>query len=110
DRDEAAAEKAAEQERDDHELPVLNAAIRLAVRSLFDEDAEAEQIAAYVATMAGAVEIDQDVAVALIRTQLGEQDLLDGFAAQDVTDTTWSMLGYLCEQQLGRDESLELMA
>jgi hypothetical protein len=109
-RDEDAAEKAAEQPRDDNESPVLAAAIRLAVRSLFDEDTPADDIATYVSTMARDVELNQDIAEALIRAQLGAEHVLDAFPPQEVTDTTWSMLGYLCEQQLGREGSLELMA
>jgi hypothetical protein len=27
-----------------------------------------------------------------------------------VIDTTWSVFGYLCEQRLGREDSLELIA
>lgn len=118
--DEAAAEQVAEEStegepateeaQDDKESPVLAAAIRLAVRSLFDEDTTAESMDEYVATMSREVGVNADIAEALIRTQLGEKDLLDGFPPQDVIDTTWSVLGYLCERQLGRDDSLLLMA
>lgn len=108
--DEEAAERAAERPPDEHDSPVLDAAVRLAVRSLFDEDTPPESIAGFVAAMAQDVELDPAVAEALIRTQLGEPGLLDGLPPQEVTDTTWSMLGYLCERQLGPEDSLELMA
>lgn len=108
--DEEAAEKAAAQPPDHNESPVLEAAIRLAVLSLFDEDTPAEPVGQFVSEMARDVEVDQAVAVALIRAQLGGQEALAEFPAQEVTDTTWSMLGYLCERQLGREGSLELMA
>jgi hypothetical protein len=67
-------------------------------------------VADFVSAMARDVELDQDIAAALIRAQLGQEDRLETFAPQEVTDTTWSMLGYLCERQLGREGSLELMA
>ena len=104
------AEEAAGQPAQEHDGPVLSAALRLAVRSLFDEDTPAESVAAFVSGIAPDVEVDPAVAEALIRTQLGEDHLLDGVAAQEVSDTTWSMLGYLCERQLGPEESLQLMA
>ncbi|UWP79570.1 hypothetical protein [Dactylosporangium fulvum] len=108
--DEEAAERAAELPPEQHDSSVLEAAIRLAVRSLFDEDTPPESIAGFVSAMAQDVEIDPAAAEALIRTQLGEDDLLEGFPPEHVTDTTWSMLGYLCERQLGREDSLELVA
>ncbi len=108
--DQDAAEQVAEEPEDEKEPLVLAAAIRLAVRSLFDEDTPPDAIADYVAVMARDVEVDQDAAVALIRAQLGEEPLLEGFAPQVVIDTTWSVFGYLCEQRLGREDSLELIA
>jgi len=108
--DQEAAEQAAEEPQDDKESPVLAAAIRLAVRSLFDEDTPDSSMAEYVSTMAGEIGINPNIAEALIRTQLGEDDLLEAFPPQDVIDTTWSLLGYLCERQLGRDDSIHLMA
>ncbi|WP_433061465.1 hypothetical protein [Dactylosporangium sp. CS-033363] len=107
--DEDAAARAAEAPPDEHDTPVLAAAIRLAVRSLFDEDTPPEAIADFVATMAQDVEIDPAVAEALLRTQLGEEGLVDGFGQQDVSDATWTMLGYLCERRLGPEDSLELV-
>jgi hypothetical protein len=104
------AERVAEEPQDDKESPVLAAAIRLAVRSLFDEDTTAESMDEYLSTMARDVGVNPDIAQALIRTQLGDEHLLDAFPPQDVIDTTWSVLGYLCERQLGRDDSLLLMA
>jgi hypothetical protein len=115
--DEAAAEQVAEEPgddggmpSDDRESPVLAAAIRLAVRSLFDEDTTAASMDEFVSSMARELTVNPDIAEALILTQLGEENLLDRFPAQDVIDTTWSVLGYLCERQLGRDDSLLLMA
>jgi hypothetical protein len=108
--DEEAAERAAELPPDEHDTPVLAAAIRLAVRSLFDEDTPPEAVAEFVAAMVQDVEIDPAVGEALLRTQLGEEGLLEPFPAQDVSDATWSMLGYLCERRLGREDSLELVA
>jgi hypothetical protein len=108
--DQDAAEQVAHEPQDDKEPLVLAAAIRLAVRSLFDEDTPPDAIADYVAVMARDVEVDQDAAVALIRAQLGEEHLLEAFPPQEVIDTTWSVFGYLCEQRLGRDDSLELIA
>ncbi len=112
--DEDAAEQVAEEPRDDRDPLVLAAAIRLAVRSLFDEDTPPEAIAEAVAVMARDVEVDQDAAVALIQAQLGPQDPqtdpLAAFPPQVVIDTTWSVFGYLCEQRLGREDSLELIA
>ncbi|MEU7874467.1 hypothetical protein [Dactylosporangium sp. NPDC049140] len=108
--DEDAAERAAELPPDEHDTPVLAAAIRLAVHSLFDEDTPPESVAEFVATIAQDVEIDPAVGEALLRTQLGEEGLLEPFAPQDVSDATWSMLGYLCEHRLGREDSLELVA
>lgn len=108
--DQDAAEQVADEPQDDKEPLVLAAAIRLAVRSLFDEDTPPDAIAEYVAVMARDVEVDQDAAVALIRAQLGEEPLLEAFPPQVVIDTTWSVFGYLCEQRLGREDSLELMA
>ncbi|MET7394321.1 hypothetical protein ABZS66_12585 [Dactylosporangium sp. NPDC005572] len=103
------AERAAGQPPEPHDTPVLDAAIRLAVRSLFDEDTPPEDVAAFVASTAQDVDLDPAAAEALIRTQLGEEGLLDGFPPQVVTDTTWSMLGYLCDRQLGREDSLQLV-
>jgi hypothetical protein len=108
------AEQPADEPQDDKEPLVLAAAIRLAVRSLFDEDTPVDAIADDVALMARDVEVDQKAAVALIRAQLGPEDLqehlLDAFPPQVVIDTTWSVFGYLCEQRLGREDSLELIA
>ncbi|MEV0560617.1 hypothetical protein [Dactylosporangium sp. NPDC050588] len=113
--DHDAAEQVADesQEHDRHadkDPEVLAAAIRLAVCSLFDEDTPPGAIADYVAVMARDVEVDQDAAVALIRAQLGHEDELAAFPEQVVIDTTWSVFGYLCEQRLGREDSLELIA
>ena len=112
--DQDAAEQVAEEPRDDKDPLVLAAAIRLAVRSLFDEDTPPEAIAEAVAVMARDVEVDQDAAVALIQAQLGPEDPpadpLAAFPPQVVIDTTWSVFGYLCEQRLGREDSLELIA
>jgi hypothetical protein len=112
--DQDAAEQVVEEPQDDKEPLVLAAAIRLAVRSLFDEDTPPDAIAEDVAAMARDIEVDQDAAVALIRTQLtpeGQQeDLLEPFPPQVVIDTTWSVFGYLCEQRLGREDSMELIA
>jgi hypothetical protein len=114
--DEAAdgAEQAADEPQDDKEPMVLAAAIRLAVRSLFDEDTPTEAIAEDVAVMARDIEVDQDAAVALIRAHLGPEDqraqVLSAFPPQVMIDTTWSVFGYLCEQRLGREDSLELIA
>lgn len=103
---------AADEPQGDKEPLVLAAAIRLAVRSLFDEDTPPDAIADYVAVMARDVEVDQDAAVAVIRAQLSDDDegLVEQFAPQVVIDTTWSVFGYLCEQRLGREDSLELIA
>jgi len=79
--DQAAAERAAERPPDEHDPEVLSAAIRLAVHSLFDEDTEPDGIAEFVAAMGQDVEVDRAVAVALIRAQLGEPQLLDAFPA-----------------------------
>ncbi|MFC5008104.1 hypothetical protein ACFPIJ_61115 [Dactylosporangium cerinum] len=107
-------EQAADEPQDDKEPLVLAAAIRLAVRSLFDEDTPAEAIAEDVALMARDVEVDQEAAVAVIRAHLGPDDalerLLTPFPPQVVIDTTWTVFGYLCEQRLGREDSLELIA
>jgi hypothetical protein len=109
--DQDAAEQVADEPRADEKEPqVLAAAIRLAVRSLFDEETPTEEIADYVAVMARDVEVDQDAAVALIRAQLGSPEPLEAFPEQVVIDTTWSVFGYLCEQRLGREDSLELIA
>ncbi|MFI5914065.1 hypothetical protein [Dactylosporangium sp. NPDC051541] len=107
--DEAAAAEAAELPPDEHDDEVLAAAIRLAVRSLFDEDTPPDAVADFVAAMGRDVEVKPDVAEALVRTQLGEEGLLDGYGPQDVSDATWSMLGYLCEHRIGREDSLELV-
>ncbi|GGM06519.1 hypothetical protein ACFFX1_27190 [Dactylosporangium sucinum] len=103
------AERAAGQPPEPHDTPVLDAAIRLAVRSLFDEDTPPDDIAGFVAAITQDVDVDPAAAEALIRTQLGEEGLLDAFPPHVVTDTTWSMLGYLCERQLGREDSLQLV-
>ncbi|MGI5185717.1 hypothetical protein ACQEVZ_56675 [Dactylosporangium sp. CA-152071] len=113
--DHDAAEQVADesQEHDRHadkDPEVLAAAIRLAVCSLFDEDTPPDAIADYVVVMARDVEVDQDAAVALIRAQLGHEDEIRAFPEQVVIDTTWSVFGYLCEQRLGREDSLELIA
>ncbi|MEV4517731.1 hypothetical protein AB0K00_53330 [Dactylosporangium sp. NPDC049525] len=112
--DQDAAEQVADEPQDDKEPLVLAAAIRLAVRSLFDEDTPADAIADDVALMARDVEVDQDAAVAVIRAHLGpdeqKAELLSAFPPQVVIDTTWSVFGYLCEQRLGREDSLELIA
>ncbi|MER7276254.1 hypothetical protein ABT369_17530 [Dactylosporangium sp. NPDC000244] len=108
--DEDAAARAAELPPDEHDAPVLRAAIRLAVRSLFDEDTPRDSVAEFVATMAQDVEVDPAVGEALLRTQLGEEGLLEPYSEQDVSDATWSMLGYLCERRLGPEDSLELVA
>lgn len=108
--DHEAAEQVAPEPEDDKEPQVLAAAIRLAVRSLFDADTPPEAIADVVADMARDIEVDQDIAVAVIRAHLGEMHLLTVFPPQEVIDTTWSVFGYLCEQRLGREDSLELMA
>lgn len=109
--DQDAAEQVADEpEASEKEPQVLAAAIRLAVQSLFDEDTPPDAIAGSVAEMARDVEVDQDAAVALIRAQLGEEHLLEAFPDQVVIDTTWSVFGYLCEQRLGREDSLELIA
>jgi hypothetical protein len=112
--DQDAAEQVADEPQDDKEPLVLAAAIRLAVRSLFDEDTPPDAIAEYVAVMARDVEVDQDTAAAVIRAQLVPEDqqeqLLAQFPPQEVIDTTWSVFGYLCEQRLGREDSLELIA
>jgi hypothetical protein len=105
-----APEEAADEPQDDKEPLVLAAAIRLAVRSLFDEDTPADAIAEDVALMARDVEVDQDAAVALIQAQLGREEPLEAFPPQVVIDTTWTVFGYLCEQRLGREDSLELIA
>ncbi|GAA3194300.1 hypothetical protein ACFO1B_03620 [Dactylosporangium siamense] len=110
----AEPEPAADEPQDDREPQVLAAAIRLAVRSLFDDDTPAEAIAEDVALMARDVEVDQDAAVAVIQAHLGPDDalerLLTPFPPQVVIDTTWTVFGYLCEQRLGREDSLELIA
>jgi hypothetical protein len=108
--DEAAAARAAERPPDDSDSPVLQAAIRLAVRSLFDEDTPPESVAGFVATMTQDVDLEPAVAEALIRTQLGEEHLLDDIPPAEVADATWSLLGYLCERQLGPEDSLQLVA
>ncbi|MFB9451648.1 hypothetical protein Dvina_20835 [Dactylosporangium vinaceum] len=107
--DEKAAGAAAEQPPEEHDGEVLAAAIRLAVRSLFDEDTPPEAVAEFVAAMRRDVEVNPAVAEALVRTQLGEEGLLADFGPQDVSDATWSMLGYLCEHRIGREDSLELV-
>jgi hypothetical protein len=107
--DQAAAERAAGLPPDERDPSVLRAAIRLAVRSLFDEDTGPEQIAEFVAAMREDVELDPAVAAALIRAQRGEPELLEAFAPQSVDDTTWSTLGYLCERRLGPEDSLQLV-
>src|SRR3569833_1282579 len=109
--DEAAAGEAAERPPDEHDQAVLDAAIRLAVQSLFDEDAPAESVTEFVAGMALEVERDPAVAEALIRKNSGGADgLLGELPEEQVVDATWSMLGYLCERQLGPEESLQLVA
>ncbi|MEV6932359.1 hypothetical protein AB0M46_48800 [Dactylosporangium sp. NPDC051485] len=107
--DEAAAARAAEQPPEEHDTPVLQAAIALAVRSLFDEDTPSEEITGFVAGMAQDVEVDPAAAEALIRAQLGEGHLLEAFPPEAVADATWSTLGYLCERRLGPEDSLELV-
>ncbi|MGI5241626.1 hypothetical protein [Dactylosporangium sp. CA-139066] len=108
--DQDAAERAAERPPDEQDPRVLDAAIELAVRSLFDEDTEPGQVAEFVATMRQDVEVDPAVAEALIRAQLGEPALLEAFPPQAVNDTTWSTLGYLCERRLGPEDSEQLVA
>jgi hypothetical protein len=108
--DQDAAERAAGRPPDEQDPQVLGAAIELAVRSLFDEGTEPEQIAEFVAAMRQDVEVDPAVAEALIRAQLGEPSLLEAFPAQAVSDATWSTLGYLCERQLGPEDSEQLVA
>jgi hypothetical protein len=108
--DETAAEQAAERPPDEHDTPVLAAAISLAVRSLFDEDTPPEAIAEFVAATARDIELDPAVGEALLRTQLGVEGLLDAFTPQQISDATWSLLGYLCERRLGLEDSLELVA
>lgn len=107
--DEEAAERAAERPPDEHDSPVLDAAVRLAVRSLFDEDTPAEEVTGFVEAMALDVEVRPAVAEALIRAQLGERELLEQYPAPEVADATWSVLGYLCERRLGAEDSLQLV-
>ncbi|WP_432988293.1 hypothetical protein [Dactylosporangium sp. CA-233914] len=107
--DEDAAGRAAEMPAQEHDAPVLEAALGLAVRSLFDEDTPGDDIAGFVEGMRQDVEVDPAVAEALIRSQLGAEGVLEAFPPQAVYDTTWSLLGYLCERRLGAEDSLQLI-
>jgi hypothetical protein len=109
--DEAAAGEAAERPPDEHDQAVLDAAVRLAVQSLFDADASPESVTEFVTGMTQDIELDPAVAEALIRKNSGGEDgLLAELSEEQVVDATWSLLGYLCERQLGPEDSLQLVA